>query len=350
MIAFRPNTRVRDLLLLIAALAALFAIPVAAAAAESEACADDALNLGFYAYFAPVSYSADEDPQSEGFDLHLGYEADLLSALEAMEGAGLSFKRRAIAVWDEIWLQPAGPEFDLVGGGITILESRTRDASGETLVAFTSGHIAFRQSLLVRSEDAEGLDGYDKLTGELRVGALANTTGEQRLLELTGLVDADGVLAEGARVDTPQGEVLADGSDDFYITAAGASAVLDGRRHLHPPGASMPQVIYLGSESGENELLDALAAGEIDAIARGEIGNRDAGRASGDAFVVAVLDDAVEYGGFALAAGDDLADCLDEKLDWLTDGRAIGYAGWLEDPAVFMNRARLWNDRDDLDG
>lgn len=347
MIAFRPNTRVRDLLLLIAALAALFAIPVSAAGAESEACADDALNLGFYAYFAPVSYSADEDPESEGFDDHLGYEADLLSALEAMEGAGLSFNRRAIAVWDEIWLQPAGPEFDLVGGGITILESRTRDASGETLVAFTSGHIAFRQSLLVRSADAEGLDGYDKLTGELRVGALANTTGEQRLLELTALVDADGVLAEGARVDTPQGTVLADGSADYTITAAGASAVLDGRRHLHPPVASMPQVLYLG---GESALLEALAAGEIDAIARGEIGNRDAGRASGDAFVVAVLDDAVEYGGFALAAGDDLVDCLDAKLDWLTDGRAIGYAGWLEDPAVFMNRARLWNDREEQGG
>lgn len=346
MIAFRPNIRARDLLLPIAALSALFAVPVAAAGAESEACADEVLNLGFYAYFAPVSYSADEDPQSEDFDVHLGYEADLLSALEAMEGAGLSFNRRAIAVWDDIWLQPAGPEFDLVGGGITILDSRARDASGETLVAFTSGHIAFRQSLLVRNEDAEGLDGYDKLTSDLRVGALANTTGEQRLLELTGLVDADGVLAEGARVVTPQGAVLADGSADYFITAAAASPALAGRQHLHPPSATLPQVIYL---EGETRLLDALAAGEIDAIARGEIGNRDAGRASGDAFVVAALDDAVEYGGFTLAAGDDLADCLDEKLDWLTDSRTIGYAEWAEDPAVFMQRARLWNDRDDLD-
>ena len=44
------------------------------------------LKVGFYAYFAPVSYSADPDPSSPGFNVHLGYEADLLTALEAMEG------------------------------------------------------------------------------------------------------------------------------------------------------------------------------------------------------------------------------------------------------------------------
>lgn len=350
MIAFRPNTRTRDLLLLTAVLSANFAFPVAATGPESGPCADGALNLGFYALFAPVSYSADEDPESEGFNIHLGYEADLLSALEAMEGAGLSFNRRAIATWDDIWLQPAGPDFDLVGGGITILDSRTRDASGETLVTFTSGHIAFRQSLLVRSEDAERLNSYDKLTSDLRVGALANTTGEQRLLELTGLVDADGVLAAGVRVDTPQGTVLADGSADYFITAAAASPGLAGRQHLHPPSATLPQVIYLGNEGGEREFLDALAAAEIDAVARGEIGNRDAGKSSGDAFVVAVLDDAVEYGGFALAAGDGRAQCLDELINWLTDSRTIGYAEWVEDPEVFMQRARLWNSREEQEG
>ena len=44
------------------------------------------LNVGFYAYFSPVSYSASADPTSEDFNIHLGYEADLLTALEAMEG------------------------------------------------------------------------------------------------------------------------------------------------------------------------------------------------------------------------------------------------------------------------
>ncbi len=342
MIAFHLNTPVRDKLLLLGALLTIFAVPASVAAAEAQACADDVLNVGFYAFFAPVSYSAAEDPEAEEFNIHLGYEADLLSALEAMENAGLSFNRRAIAVWDDIWLQSAGPQYDLVGGGITILDSRTRDAAGEALVTFTSGHIAFRQSLLVRSDDAARLDGYDKLTSDLRVGAQANTTGEFRLLQLTGLVDAAGVLRAGARIDTPQGTLVADGSADYVITAAGASPDLAARQQLRPPVASMPRIIYLADDA---KLLAALAAGEIDAIARGEIGNRDAGKSSEDAFVVAVLDEAVEYGGFSLAVGDALAACLDEKLNWLTDDRTISYADWVEDPAVFMQRARLWNSR-----
>ena len=345
-IAFHLNSPARHNLLLLGALLAILAVPASVAADEAEACAGEVLNVGFYAFFAPVSYSAAEDPDPEEFNTHLGYEADLLSALEAMEGPGLSFNRHAIAVWDDIWLQSAGPEFDIVGGGITILDSRTRDATGETLVTFTSGHITFRQSLLVRSEDAERLDSYDKLTSDLRVGALANTTGEFRLLQLTGLVDADGVLTAGVRIDTPEGTVVADGSADYVITAADEAPEFAGRLQLHPPAASMPQVIYLGGESGETELLAALAAGEIDAIARGEIGNRDAGSISDGAFVVAVLDDAVEHGGFTLAAGDGRVACLDDMINWLTDNRTIGYAEWVEDPAVFMQRARLWNSRE----
>ena len=49
-----------------------------------------------------------------GFNVHRGYEADLLTALEAMEGANLAFDRRGIAEWDGIWLLPAGPQYDLV--------------------------------------------------------------------------------------------------------------------------------------------------------------------------------------------------------------------------------------------
>ena len=95
---------------------------VAACSADdvpSKSCTegDRILNVGFYAFFNPVSYSADPDPASEGFDIHLGYEADLLTALESIDGAGLSFSRRGIAPWDDIWLLSAGPEYDIVGGG-----------------------------------------------------------------------------------------------------------------------------------------------------------------------------------------------------------------------------------------
>ncbi len=305
----------------------------------SSACADRVLNFGFFAFFAPVSSSADPDPDAAGFNTHVGYEADLLTALEAMDGAGLSFSRRGIDIWPNIWLLSAGAEYDVVGGGITILDSRTRDEIGNEVVTFTSGHIAFRQSLLVRAEDEAHWASHDDLTSEVRVGVLASTTGEARLLVLTGLVNADGVLAEGVRVETQTDTVVADGSAEYFITAAGASPNLDGRQRIFPPVDTMPQVVYLGDE----ELLGALASGRVDALARGEIGNRDAVHVSDGAFVVTALDAAVEYGGFSLGVDDaDLAACIDDKINYLTDDRSIGYGEWRQDHSVFMTRARMW--------
>ena len=317
-------------------------------AARPQTCGTEnkTLNVGFYAYFAPVSYSEADDPSSPLFNVHKGYEADLLTAVEAMENPELSFNRRAIAQWDDIWLRAATPQYDIVGGGITILDSRTHDAQGNKAIIFTAGHIKFRQSLLVRPEDVERLAGYADLTGDVGVGALASTTGEHRLLELVGLVNGKGVLTGGTRVDTPQGVVVADGSTDFVITAAGESPNLAGRTHVYPPTRAMPQVVYLGDEAGEVELLEALGSGRIDALARGEVGNRDAAQTHGGAFVVTALDEAVEVGGFAVAADDaDLAACLDERLDWLTDRQEIGYREWTEDPSVFLRRARARNNR-----
>lgn len=311
----------------------------------SAACTSDGrqLRVGFYAFFEPVSYSADPDPRAAGFGQHRGYEADLLTALEAMDGAGLTFARYPIQPWDDIWLRPAGGDLDLVGGGITILDSRTRDATGAQLVRFTSGHITFRQSLLVRTGEAERFPSHDHLTSQDRVGAQAGTTGEARLLQLTGLVDAAGVLAAGTSVHTRTGTVVADGSAAYSITAAGASPNLEGRQRLLPPAPDMPQVIYLGDDAGETELLQALRDGRVDALARGEIGNRDAVHASGGAFEVAALDTEVEYGGFVLAAdAEELVACIDAKISWLTDNRRIGYTEWRNDPSVFLRRAETW--------
>ena len=327
---------------------ALLALALSAACAsggDDIACTSGGrtLSVGFYAYFEPISASADPDEASPGFGEHRGYEADLLTALEAMDGAGLSFERSGIAAWDGIWLRSAG-EFDIVGGGITILDSRTRDASGTERVAFTSGHVAFRQSLLVRAEDAERLASHEALTGTDRVGALRGTTGEARLLQLAGLADAAGVLLAGARFETPRGEVVADGGPGYYVTAAGAAPALEGRTRLVPPSDDLPQVVYFGGEGDQDAAqLDALAAGDIDAVARGEIGNRDAAAGAGRAFAVTALDPDVEWGGFTLAAGEAaLLACIDAKIGYLTDGRRIGYAEWSADPAVFLRRAEAW--------
>ena len=314
--------------------------------AENNACIDGArvLKVGFYAYFAPVSYSTNEDATSEEFNTHRGYEADLLTALETMEGAGLSFSRSAIATWEGIWLKSAKPQYDIIGGGITILDSRTRNEAGTQVVTFTSGHIQFRQSLLVRAEDAERLSTHAALNSDVHVGVLHGTTGEARLLQLTGLADANGVLASGTRIETPQGTIVADGTTNYMVTAAETSPNLAGRQHLYPPSENMPQVIYLEDEMGEAALLDALATGSIDAIARGEAGNRDAAYTTDDIFVVTALDAQVEYGGFTLALEDaELAACIDEKINYLTDDRNIDYSEWLQNPSVFMDRAQMWN-------
>ena len=315
-------------------------------ASPRRACTDGSrpLNLGFYAYFAPMSHSADPNPEAAGFNVHQGYEAGLLTALEAMQGAGLAFSRRGIGFWEGIWLLSATPEYDLIGGGITILESRTMNAAGETRIRFTDGHVAFRQSLLVRAEDAARLPDHDALSSEDRVGVLPATTGEARLLQLTGLADEQGVLAKGTRIETPEGTLVADGSPDFWITAAGEAPSLSGRLRLHPPDATKPQVIYLGAQGGEQELLDALAAATIDAVARGEIGNSDAAAASDGQFAVTALDPVAEYGGFTVAEDNpELLSCLNGKIRWLTDGGRIGYSQWRQDSAVFLNRAEAWN-------
>ena len=304
---------------------------------QANACTEEGrtLNFGYYAHFAPVSHSDDEDPASHRYNTHVGYEADLLTALEEMNGANLTFSRKPISLWDSIWLKPVGPEYDIVGGGITILDTRTRNAEGDEVVAFTSGHIAFRQSLLVRAEDADRLSSHTALTSDVRVGALIGTTGEARMLVLTGLTDADGVLVTGARVETPRGDVTAAGSPDHFITAAGASPEFEGRTRIHPPSNSLPQVVYLAVKDGQDRLLEALAEGSIDAVAKGEIGNRDDARDSGGAFVVTALDSEPEYGGFSLVVEDtELRSCLDDKIDYLTDDRRTGYAEWREDSTV----------------
>lgn len=317
---------------------------VAVTPPEPMACTDGRpLDFGFYAFFRPLSYSANPDPASPGFNQHAGYEADLLTALEAMDGAGLRFNRAPIPEWPDIWLAPAAGDFDMVGGGITILESRTRNAAGDEVIAFTNGHLTNRQSLLVRAEEAELYPNHAALTEAVRVGVLAGTTGEAGVLRLTGLADAAGTLAAGTGINTASGAVTADGTAAYAITAAGATPPLAGRQSLTPPGPGQPQVIYLGDELGEDELLAALRQGEIDAIGRGEIGNLDAAAASGGAFAVTAHDPEIEPGGFALAANATLLRaCLNEKIDYLTDNRKIGYGEWRADPEIFLRRAQAY--------
>lgn len=313
---------------------------------EAAACTDGTpLRFSFYALYEPVSYSADRDPDSSGFEMHRGYEADLLTALESMEGAELQFERSPVTVWENNWLLSGGPDFDVSGGGITILESRERDADGNDRVRFTDGHIEFRQSLLVRQDDADRISAFDALTSDLRIGVFVATTGEARLLQLTGLADDDGALAAGVMVTTPLTVVRADGTSAYAITAAGATPNLDGRSMITPPSDDMPQVLYLNDqEDVEEETVAALYEERVDAVAGDYLGNIDAAaHAPEGGLVLSALDPAVENGGFTVSATEpELLSCLNSKINYLTDDRAIGYAEWQANPNAFLERAKLW--------
>lgn len=331
------TTLLRRLLIVISALASMALALVACSGGA------DTLAVGFSPFYDQVSYNASSDPDADGYNTHLGYEADLLTALESMDGLGFSFERRPIPEWPGIWLKSATDEFDIVGGGITIREARTRNAAGDTVVAFTNGHIAFRQSLLVRSGDAERMATHERLTGDMIIGVYRDTTGEGRLLQLTGLTDANGTLAAGARVATPNGDVVADGSDAYTITPASASEILTDRSHLYPPDETMPQVMYLPDDVSPDAVHEMLLAGVIDGRAGEEIENNNAVHGSNGNLSITALDDLVEYGGFTVDADNtELLARLNEGIDYLTDNRRIGYAEWRADPTVFMQRAEQW--------
>ena len=317
-----------------------------APAPPAGACASvdrGTLNFGFFAFFDPVSFSAAGDPSTRGYREHRGYEADLLTALESMERTGLSFNRIPIGEWTDIWLtSDSALAIDVVGGGITIRDDRTKDSSGTVRVAFTDGHIQFRQTLLVRSADAGAIRTHDDLTDAHTVGAVPETTGEERMLRLAGLIGEDGAIAAGTRIETPDGTLTADGSGAYAIGAAGGTDNVRGRTRLISGDAGMPNVAYLGSD--EAPYLAALEAGEIDAFARGELGNVAAAESSDGALAVTAFDPSVEYGGWTVAADDrDLLACLNERLNYLTDDRSVTFSSWNDDRGIFLRRAAAWN-------
>ena len=307
------------------------------------------LNVGFYDGFSPVSYNE--------ANTHLGYEADLLTALEVMETPNLSFTRKPISQWENIWLLSATSDYDIIGGGITILADRTRDVTGTPLITFTTPHIVFRHSLLVRAEDAGRIQSYTDLTSDVRVGVLRGTTGEARILQITGIINSDGVVAAGTRIDTSTGTVVADGTTDYRITAAGSTPNIENRFTVYPSADSMPQVNYpvnmpnqgfdpliprtLMALTEEQVLLGNLQESRIDALASGEIANRDAASASAGEFVVTALDEQTEYGGFTVARENtELLELLNKRIGYLTDNGNIGYAQWVVDSGVFLKRAQ----------
>ena len=301
------------------------------------------VTYGFYTDFNPLSYAATQDRSDPAFNRPLGYEPSLVAAVETFAGGRLTVSPVGIGnPFAGIWLKAADASYDLVGGGVAPLDRRTRNGAGQQVVRFGVGHLDFRQSLLVRAGSA--IERHGDLTAKHTVGALRGTTGESRLLALTGITDAQGVIGAGARIELAGGAEVtagAPGSGRAYrIAGAAQPDAIAGRVRLRPDGGDRPEVIYFDSET---EQIEAVLAGVVDAIARGEIGNLMAARARSGLRVTAFDDTAREPVAFSYPAtpdGDALRGAVDEVIRCLTDDGAVSFAEWLaSDGTLFAQRA-----------
>ncbi|MYB50727.1 MAG: transporter substrate-binding domain-containing protein [Acidobacteriia bacterium] len=297
------------------------------------------VNYGFYTDFNPVSYvQASLQP--------MGYEPDLVAAVETFSMGRLSFNALGIGnPFSGIWLKAAQEPYDMVGGGITALPERTQGVEGRQVIRFGVGHISFRQSLLVRSESA--INRHGDLTAQHRVGVLRGTTGEKRLLELTGIIDAAGFVHSRTRVHLAGGESLIAGEPDselaLRIAAGTGSAAIAMRVRLVPAANDRPEVLYFNSDS---ELVGALLGGAVDAIARGELGNLVTARDTPGLRVTAIDSESNEWGAFSYPdtpAGHVLRAAMNATITCLTANGTVGFSQWFDSGGtVFTERAEKW--------
>ncbi len=301
------------------------------------------VQYGFYTDYNPVSYSVAQESSSHR---PMGYEPDLVAAVETFSGGRLSFNALGIDnPFSGIWLKAAQEPHDMVGGGITALPERTRDAKGRPAIRFGVGHISFSQSLLVPK--ASAIERHDDLTSEHRVGTYRATTGEKRLLELTGIIDSAGFIHAGTRVLLADGTLLTAGQPDsesaLRIAAGTGSAAIATRIRLTPPGDDQPEVLYFDSD---DELISALLEGTVDVVARGEISNRIAAHDTPGLRLTAIDTGGNEQGAFSYPdtpAGNALRVTMNTAITCLTANRAIGFAEWFDSGGtIFAERAEEW--------
>ena len=268
----------RRIAVLAAVLALLGVAAPAAAGIPPDLRTPGTLSVCSYRHFTPIAYGDGE-----------GYEADLLRAVAAAWGVPIAFT--PIEAYDGIWLTPSDPALgcDVAMGGITPTDARI--AAGAVFSPVTA---RFAQTLLVRRADVESgrIAGYASFPGtEMVIGVVPGTTGE----EYARVRAAEAGLPESAIREYP----------------------------------------------GEDELLAALVAGEIDALARGEIGNRD--QETLDPSLVTI--DPRDFGeGMAFSvdpANPDLLAALGATLALVTADGTVGYTDWLADPGIFLATAGI---------
>lgn len=230
------------------------------------------LHVASYSEFKPISYGHGQ-----------GYEADLLKAIAQYWHVKIQF--HPINKYEGMWLIPSNKSSpsDVAMGGLTPAGYRIKEGA-----VFSNTIASFDQSLLVRRKDKESgkISGYSSFKNtSMKIGVVPATTGERY-----------------------------------------------ARLRVKQHGLSKSVLVRFASES---ELLPALLNGEIDAIARGTIGN-DYQAAHDKRFITIARKN---YGeGFAFAvdsSNETLHKDIDQAIAVVTNKGKITYQEWLVNHAVF---------------
>ena len=234
------------------------------------------LNIISYSKFTPVSYGVNGE----------GYEGDLLRAIAKLWNIKIKFHPEP--VYEGLWLLPSKSYSiaDISMGGITPSSYRIKQGS-----LFSIGTTSFDQSLLVRKKDYKSgrLVSYQSFKkSNLKIGVVPGTTG-----------------ALYARLRAKENNL----SSDVIVEYA-----------------------------SESELLPALMNGKIDAIARGEIGNKYQESKNRKLITIAKK----SFGeNFAFAIDNSnklLASHLNKAIRQITNNGKITYLQWDKKHTIFLER------------
>ena len=230
------------------------------------------LNVTSYSEFTPVSYGNGQ-----------GYEADLLKAIIQLWHVNIKF--HPTNNYQGLWLIPSKPGSisDISIGGMTPTDYRIKEGA-----VFSVPTTWFAQSLLVRKKDYNSgrIRSYSSFkNSNMKIGVVPETTGEQ------------------------------------YA-------------HLQVKKNGLSDSVLI-RYSSESELLPALNSGEIDAIARGEIGNEY--QASMNKHLITIAKKNYKE-GFAFAVDSSnaaLVENINQGISVVTNKGRITYIKWLKNHNVF---------------
>jgi ABC-type amino acid transport substrate-binding protein len=215
-----------------------------------------------------------------------GFEADLLKAIFKYWDVEYDF--HPTEDYEDMWLKPGDSDsiYDIAAGGI---DPGARDTNSKVCYSIATAN--YSQSLLILKKKYvdKVITSYKSFAqGNMSIGVIGNTTGET------------------------YGKLRAEEHE-------------------------LPSTIFKRFEK-ESEMLDALLADEIQAIARGSIGN-EYQEMKNENLLTIEKKSFGEMTAYALdPRNEHLKDALNSAITLITDNRKLSYPEWLANHKIFYER------------